>query len=725
MKELVLVRGLPCSGKSTIIENNRLEDFAISKDKVRLLLASTITDADKITSITPVNEKTVHNIMLEILEERMKNGIFTIIEGIFEKPSSYADYMKLAKKYGYKVYEYNCNEPLDVLLARREERTDKFIPADVIIKKYLTYPNSLNDSNITNINDFDNKSLYRFDNLGLYEFTRTRCHTLKGYTGVIVVGDIHSCANVLQRFLDNNFREDYLFIFLGDYFDRGLEPVRTWNILKGLYKKPNVVMLMGNHEKHLLHYINDEPITSSIAKKTYDELEKAGISKDELQDFYNNLKEYYMFKIFNKYYLCTHAGTEYFNSKMSLVSNDTLTRNSGNRDMDIDAVYTENVIADKCKYEDKYCDKHDVIQIHGHVKTPTGNTSKYSYNLEESVEFGGRLMFARIKPDKVVIDGYKNKLVERNKKEFSVSNEEINTLINAPGIHIKELENNLLSVNFSRETFISKYWSNATIKARGLFIDKSSGEIVARSFDKFFNLEEVPETRFENLEKNLKFPVIVKEKLDGSLGIISLVNGLVHFFSKTTDKSMHSEILRKRWNQIQSEIKTALVRLMYDLNVSIVVEMIDDEDPHIINYKQECLYLLAFVKNTLQTKYINIESCLETRGICLDNKTLKLPKTYHISNDFDDLKNYLENTISKVKFEGVVCTDANNFHFKYKSAFYNEWKLHRETLYRYLNNKEPNRDFEFYQFLKTNNIQTEDLHEVQRLYNKYLYMNKN
>lgn len=725
MKELVLVRGLPYSGKSTIIENNRLEDFAISKDKVRLLLASTITDADKITSIAPINEKKVHSIMLEILEERMKNGIFTIIEGIFEKPNSYADYMKLAKKYGYKVYEYNCNEPLDVLLARREKRTDKFIPADVIIKKYLTYPSSLNDSNITNINDFDNKSLYRFDNLGLYEFTRTRCHTLKGYTGVIVVGDIHSCANVLQRFLDNNFREDYLFIFLGDYFDRGLEPVRTWNILKNLYTKPNVVMLMGNHEKHMLHYINDEHITSSIAQKTYDELEKASITKEDLKDFYHSLKKYYMFKIFNKYFLCTHAGTEYFNRKMSLVSNDTLTRNNGNRDMDIDAVYTENVIAGKCKYEDKYCDKHDVIQIHGHVKTPTGNTSKYSYNLEESVEFGGRLMFARIKPDKIVVDGYKNKLVERNKKEFTVTNEEMNTLINAPRIHIKELENNLLSVNFSRETFISKYWSDATIKARGLFIDKSSGEIVARSFDKFFNLEEVPETRFENLEKTLKFPVSVKEKLDGSLGIISLVNGLVHFFSKTTDKSMHSEILKRLWNQIPSNIRTSLIRLMYDLNVSIVVEMIDNEDPHVIHYKQECLYLLAFVKNTLQTKYINIESCLDTRGINLDNKTIKLPKTYHISNDFNDLKNYLENIIPKVKFEGVVCTDANNFHFKYKSDFYNEWKIHRETLYRYLDGKEANSDFEFYRFLKDNKIKTENLHEVQHLYNKYLYMNKN
>lgn len=725
MKELVLVRGLPCSGKSTIIENNKLEDFAISKDKIRLLLASTVTDADKNTSIAPVNEKIVHDLMRILLEVRMKAGIFTIIEGIFEKPSSYADYMKLAKKYGYKVYEYDCNEPLDILLARREERTDKFIPEDVIIKKYLAYTDSLNDPNVTNINDWDNKSLYRFDNLGLYEFTRTRCDILKGYTGVIVVGDIHSCANVLQRFLDNNFREDYLFVFLGDYFDRGPEPVRTWNILKDLYTKENVVMLMGNHEKHMLHYINDKPITSSIAQKTYDELEKAGVTKEELKDFYCNLKEYYMFRIFNKCYLCTHAGVEHFTHKIKLLSNDALTRNNGNRDMDIDDVYSQNASLGKCTYIDDGYNRYDVIQIHGHVKTPTGNTSGYSYNLEESVEFGGRLMFARIKPDKVVIDGYKNKLVERNKKEFTVTNEEMNTLINAPGIHIKELENNLLSVNFSRETFISKYWSDATIKARGLFIDKSSGEIVARSFDKFFNLEEVPETRFENLKKTLKFPVSVKEKLDGSLGIISLVNGLVHFFSKTTDKSMHSKILKKLWEQIPSNIRTSLIRLMYDLNVSIVVEMIDNEDPHIIHYKQECLYLLAFVKNTLQTKYINIESCLDTRKIHLDNKTIKLPKTYHISNDFNDLKNYLENIISKVKFEGVVCTDANNFHFKYKSDFYNEWKTHRETLYRYLDNKEPNRDFEFYQFLKDNNIQTEDLHEVQRLYSKYLYINKN
>lgn len=69
MKELILVRGLPCSGKSSLIENNHLEDFAISKDKVRLLLASTTTNADNNVSIAPVNEKIVHDIMLSFLKQ--------------------------------------------------------------------------------------------------------------------------------------------------------------------------------------------------------------------------------------------------------------------------------------------------------------------------------------------------------------------------------------------------------------------------------------------------------------------------------------------------------------------------------------------------------------------------------------------------------------------------------------------------------------------------------
>ena len=47
------------------------------------------------------------------------------------------------------------------------------------------------------------------------------------------------------------------------------------------------------------------------------------------------------------------------------------------------------------------------------------------------------------------------------------------------------------------------------------------------------------------------------------------------------------------------------------------------------------------------------------------------------------------------------------------------------TLYRYLSDKEPDRDFEFYKFLKDNDIQTENLHEVRLLYNKHLHMSEN
>lgn len=60
-----------------------------------------------------------------------------------------------------------------------------------------------------------------------------------------------------------------------------------------------------------------------------------------------------------------------------------------------------------------------------------------------------------------------------------------------------------------------KAWDEYTTIARGLITDKE-GNIVARPFKKFFNLNEVEETKEENLPEELPK---VYDKLDGSLGI--------------------------------------------------------------------------------------------------------------------------------------------------------------------------------------------------------------
>jgi serine/threonine protein phosphatase 1 len=66
----------------------------------------------------------------------------------------------------------------------------------------------------------------------------------------VVVGDIHGCYQELMRLLETvNLSADDCLISLGDIVDRGPESVKVYDFLK---KRPNTIVLMGNHErKHL------------------------------------------------------------------------------------------------------------------------------------------------------------------------------------------------------------------------------------------------------------------------------------------------------------------------------------------------------------------------------------------------------------------------------------------------------------------------------------------
>jgi RNA ligase len=73
--------------------------------------------------------------------------------------------------------------------------------------------------------------------------------------------------------------------------------------------------------------------------------------------------------------------------------------------------------------------------------------------------------------------------------------------------------------NYTKECQYSQAWDEVTLMCRGLIVRTSDGEVIARSYNKFFNYEEL-------IEKNL--PVVgiegevpfVMEKYDGSLGIL-------------------------------------------------------------------------------------------------------------------------------------------------------------------------------------------------------------
>jgi RNA ligase len=63
-----------------------------------------------------------------------------------------------------------------------------------------------------------------------------------------------------------------------------------------------------------------------------------------------------------------------------------------------------------------------------------------------------------------------------------------------------------------------KYWDEVTLQCRGLITD-DKGNVVARPFKKFFNMEENRHTPTQEFE--------VFEKMDGSLGIMFLYNNFI------------------------------------------------------------------------------------------------------------------------------------------------------------------------------------------------------
>ena len=98
--------------------------------------------------------------------------------------------------------------------------------------------------------------------------------------------------------------------------------------------------------------------------------------------------------------------------------------------------------------------------------------------------------------------------------------------------------------NYSRKTQYEGIWDSITLMCRGLILD-SDGNIIARSFNKFFNMEEHKPEEIPNE------PFEVFDKMDGSLGIYFHYDGKWHMATKgsfTSDQSIKGFEIAKKYN---------------------------------------------------------------------------------------------------------------------------------------------------------------------------------
>ena len=100
MKYLILLRGLPGSGKSTWVKDNHLEDYTISSDAIRLLFSAPVVSSRQNYSqrvITQKNDKKVWDLLHQLVENRIKSGQTTIVDATHLKANAINYYKNLCK----------------------------------------------------------------------------------------------------------------------------------------------------------------------------------------------------------------------------------------------------------------------------------------------------------------------------------------------------------------------------------------------------------------------------------------------------------------------------------------------------------------------------------------------------------------------------------------------------------------------------------------------------
>ena len=234
MRMLMLLRGLPASGKSTFIDNHKLRDYTVSSDNMRQLLGSNELQVDGTFGINQNVSKAMWGLLYDVLERRFQQGAFTVLDSTNIKTADMQKVNKLAKQYRYRVY---CVDFTDVsveeCIRRDKERPEHKQVGEFVIRRMAdSLRNSTVPGGIKVIKPED----------WLTE-TRYRTIDLSRYEKIVHIGDIHGCYTALQNYLKDGVNPNYFYIFIGDYIDRGLENIEMVHCMSELCQKENVVIL--------------------------------------------------------------------------------------------------------------------------------------------------------------------------------------------------------------------------------------------------------------------------------------------------------------------------------------------------------------------------------------------------------------------------------------------------------------------------------------------------
>jgi RNA ligase len=212
-------------------------------------------------------------------------------------------------------------------------------------------------------------------------------------------------------------------------------------------------------------------------------------------------------------------------------------------------------------------------------------------------------------------------------------------------------KDDLLIFNYTTLAQYAERWNFFERVSRGLIINRQTGEIVARPFDKFFNWGEGGRTSTAPI-------VTITEKMDGSLGVLYRHQRQYHISTRGTLDSK------------QGVWATDFLRAHYDLSdladdLTLLFEIIYPENRIVVDYGARQDLVLIGVRNRFTGDYLSFPQ-VQALGI---QYGFSLPKIYQ----FEDITTLIANTQALGSSEeGYVVEFADGQRFKFKSLRYLE-----------------------------------------------------
>lgn len=307
------MRGNYFSGQLEWLQDNKLQDFTLDLNDLRAMAGGykMLLNGFKSLNYTQLGE--ISGMLFELLELRMKRGQFCVVNAPNANNSLLKEYKDLCDAYRYKLFIIDFKSDLTLCKQRNlkhAKNSGVFIPEHILEALALSLSKEKVPKKYTLLSpDEWRKCLYQKADLNKYK----KIHHF---------GDIQGCFSVLKKAL-GKIKKDEFYIFLGDYIDRGIENGKVIELLMRLKDLPNVILLEGNHERHLITWAQNKRSSSKeFNENTLKDFKKDKITKTLARALYPHFKECFYYEFDDKKVLCSHAGLSYMPSELAFVPSE-------------------------------------------------------------------------------------------------------------------------------------------------------------------------------------------------------------------------------------------------------------------------------------------------------------------------------------------------------------------------------------------------------------------